>query len=313
MELLACSRFTGRQFHFPGFTAAPAHPMSILLSVTQVLDLFAAGEHEVGVATLGQRLAWPKSTSSRVLLQMASAGLLERDAHDRQYRLGPLVRRLALAQQQAGPAARELVRDELALLSGRSGHAAHLSVLDGGESVLLEHFAGPNPLQVMSPVGSRLPASVTAMGRALLARLSEVEFNERYGMNDRARLPASPARCPQTVGALRKLVLQALRERSAVAVEEALPGVAAVATTVRDESTRTTYGLALSFPSQLVSAREIARYRDELVAIAQRIGARLGDPWWTAGPDVPGSPLMPDRRGRPAGQRPPTGRASSRH
>ena len=236
------------------------------------------------MTTLGQRLAWPKSTSSRVLLQMAGAGLLERDTQDRQYRLGPLVRRLALAHQQAGPAARELVRNELARLSAQSGHAAHLSVLDGTESVLLEHFAGPNPLQVMSPVGSRLPASVTAMGRALLARLSEAEFNERYGANDRARLSASPARCPQTTGALRKLVRQARRERSAVAVEEALPGVAAIATTLRDESTRTTYGLALSFPSQLVSGADIARYREELVAIAHRIGVQLGDAWWTTPP-----------------------------
>jgi DNA-binding IclR family transcriptional regulator len=277
-----------------------------------VLDLFAAGEHEVGVATLGQRLGWPKSTSSRVLLQMANAGLLERDAKDRQYRLGPLVRRLALADQQAAPAARERIRNELALLSAQSGHAAHLSALDGTETVLLEHFAGPNPLQVMSPIGSRLPASVTAMGRALLARLTDADFNDRYGVNDRERLPGSPARCPQTVGALRKLVLQARRERSAVAVDEALPGVAAVATTLRDESTRTTYGLALSFPSQFVSAPAIARYRDELVAIALRTGAQMGDPWWTAGPDVPGSSHRDGTHGRRAGQRAAAGRASSR-
>ena len=272
--------------------------MSVLLAVTQVLDLFAAGDRDVGVATLGQRLAWPKSTSSRVLLQMSSVGLLERDAHDRQYRLGPLVRRLAMAHQQGEPAARELVRKELAQLSEQSGHAAHLSVLDGSESVLLEHFAGPNPLQVMSPVGSRLPASVTAMGRALLARLSDGEFAQRYGTDVRARLPASPARCPQTVGALRRLVLQARHDRSAVAVEEALPGVAAVATTLRDETSRTTYGLALSFPSQLVAPDDIARFRDQLVAMTQRIGAQLGDPWWAPGPEVPASTTSVRRAAR---------------
>jgi len=276
--------------------------VSVLLAVTQVLDLFAAGERDVGVATLGQRLAWPKSTSSRVLLQMANAGLLERDANDRQYRLGPLVRRLAMAHQQAGPATRELVRKELALLSEQSGHAAHLSVLDGSESVLLEHFAGANPLQVMSPIGSRLPASVTAMGRALLARLSDDEFAQRYGNDGRARLPASPARCPQTVGALRKLVLQAQHDRSAVAVDEALPGVAAVATTLRDETTRTTYGLALSFPSQLVAPRDIPRFRDQLVTITQRIGVQLGDPWWTAAPAVAAS-SSPVRRASTAAAR----------
>lgn len=255
--------------------------MSILVAVTDVLHLFAQGEQHVGVATLGQQLGWPKSTSSRVLLQMADAGLLERDASDRQYRLGPLVRQLTHAQQLARPAARELAREALTRLSAQSGHAAHLSVLEGTHSVLLEHFSGPNPLQVMSPIGSRLPASVMAMGRALLSRLTEEEFRSRYGKDDAAPLDPAPPRCPQTVGALSQLVKRAARERSAIAVEEGLQGVAAVATTLLDPASRTTLGLALSFPSKLVSASDVKRYRDELVAITHDIGLRLADPWWT--------------------------------
>jgi DNA-binding IclR family transcriptional regulator len=265
--------------------------MSVLVPVTDVLRLFASGEQQVGVATLGQQLGWAKSTSSRVLQQMAQAGLLERDALDRQYRLGPLVRSLAQAQQRAVPAARELAREALTRLSAQSGHAAHLSVLDGTESVLLEHFTGPNPLQVMSPVGTRLPASITAMGRVLLSRLPHEEFRARYGDEDASRLPAAPPRCPQTVGALARLVRQAARERSAIAVEEGLPGVAAVATTLLEPSTRTVLGLALSFPSRLVSASDMQRFRRELVDITHGIGLRVGDPWWSE--PISGDPAAP--------------------
>jgi DNA-binding IclR family transcriptional regulator len=254
--------------------------MSILNSVTEVLRLFAEGEQQVGVATLGQRLGWPKSNSSRVLTQMAEHGLLERDAHDRQYRLGMLVMQLGQAQQRSRPVARQQAHDALAGLSARTGHTAHLSVLDGTHSVLLEHFAGPNPLQVMSPIGSRLPASVTAMGRVLLSRLSEAEFRGRYGTDDALALPPSSPRCPQTVGALARQVELARRERSAVAVEEGLSGVAAVATTLRDPVGHTTLGMALSFPSRLVSASDIKRYREELVALAWELGQGLSDPWW---------------------------------
>lgn len=256
--------------------------MSVLVPVTDILRLFADGEAHVGVATLGQQLGWAKSTSSRVLLQMAEAGLLQRDPADRQYRLGPLVRRLAEAQQRQRPAARERAREALARLSAQSGHATHLSVLDGTESVLLEHFAGPNPLQVMSPIGTRLPASITAMGRALLSRLPQEEFRARYGDDDAKKLPAAPLQCPQTVGALARLVKQAARERSAVAVEEGLPGVAAVATTLLEPATRTVIGLALSFPSRLVSSSDMQRYRRALVAITREIGVQVGDAWWSA-------------------------------
>jgi DNA-binding IclR family transcriptional regulator len=169
-------------------------------------------------------------------------------------------------------------------LCARTGHAAHLSVLDGTDSVLLEHFAGSNALQVMSPVGSRLPASVTAIGRALLSRLSDDEFRARYGDDDKAALPPSPPRCPQTVGALAKLVQHARLERSAVAIDEGLPGVAAVATTLVDPETRLTLGMALSFPSQRVAMADVKAFREELTVLAADIGGGLGDPWWGTEP-----------------------------
>lgn len=262
--------------------------MSILTAVTDVLRLLAHGEKKIGVATLCQRLGWPRSSASRVLAQMAEHGLLERDPQDRQYRLGMLVQKLGQAHQRSQQAARQQAHDALAGLSARTGHTAHLSVLDGIHSVVLEHFAGPNPLQVMSPIGSRLPASVTAMGRVLLSRLPEVEFTARYGGNDAAPLDcaplaAMPPRCPQTVKALWGLVRQARRERSALAVDEGLPGVAAVATTLFDAPSRSTLGLALSFPMQFVSMSDMQRYREELVDLACDIGLALGDPWWSGG------------------------------
>lgn len=261
--------------------------MSILKSVAQVLQLFAEGEQQVGVATLVLRLGWPKSNASRVLVQMAEHGLLERNVQDRQYRLGTLVVKLGQAHQRSRPPVQLQAHEALAGLSARSGHTAHLSVLDGLHTVLLEHFAGPNPLQVMSPVGSRLPASVTAMGRALLSRLSEADFRERYGSDDDAALPSSSPRCPQTVGVLAMLVQQARRERSAAAVDEGLSGVAAVATTLYEPTSRTTLGMALSFPFQLVSASDIRRYREELVRLACQLGEGVGDPWWVDHVPIP--------------------------
>lgn len=274
--------------------------MSVLVPVIDILRLFADGEAQAGVASLGQQLGWPKSTSSRVLLQMAEAGLLERDLVDRQYRLGPLVRRLAQAQQRARPAARQLAREALMRLSAQSGHAAHLSVLDGNESVLLEHFVGPNPLQVMSPIGTRLPASITAMGRALLSRLTQDEFRARYGDDEAKQLPIAPPRCPQTVGALARLVKHAAHERSAIAVEEGLPGVAAVATTLLESTPRTVIGLALSFPSWLVSSSDMQRYRRELVAITHDIGEQVGDAWWDAPVPHDESPALSAPSAKPA-------------
>jgi len=265
--------------------------MSILIAATDVLRLFAEGHPKIGVATLVQRMKWPKSTCSRVLAQMAEHDLLERDPVDRQYRLGALVLQLGHAQRRAQLPLQRQAHDALAQLCARSGHAGHLSILDGTDSVLLEQVAGSHPLQVMSPIGRRLPAHGTAMGRALLSRLSDEGFIARYGADPATRLPPSPPRCPQTVGALAQRVSAARAARSASAFDEGLPGVAAVATTVHDSETRTTLGLALSFPARQVSADEAEEFRHALVTLAASVGRAFGDPWWQVGATPP-PPLL---------------------
>ncbi|QHI97694.1 helix-turn-helix domain-containing protein [Xylophilus rhododendri] len=253
--------------------------MGILNTATDVLRLFAQGRTTLGVATLTEALDWPASTSSRVLVQMAEVGWLERDAVTRQYRLGPLVSELAAAQRQGASTLQAQAHDALVAVCARTGHAAHLSVLDGTHSVLVEHFTGFQPLQVMSPVGSRLPAHVTAMGRVLLSRLSDAEFELRYAAAPWPLNPPAPPRCPQTLAELRARVAEARRQRFDVAVDEGLPGIAAVATTLFDPVGRSVIGLAVSFAAQ-VAATEVERVRTDLLATVAPLGERLQDPWW---------------------------------
>ncbi|AMR78932.1 IclR family transcriptional regulator [Cupriavidus nantongensis] len=260
--------------------------MSILEGVEGVLDLFGHGRHEITFNDVLDELGLAKSSASRLLAQMVRYRLLELQPSTRRYRPGALVIRAAQAATQAHPFD-DQCREILAALSDSTGFTAYLSMLDGTDTVVLQRLNGSNPVQVLSPPGARRPAFTTAMGRVLLSRLPETEFRARYGATGTRKLPDAPAGCPATVAELRERVAMARAERSAIAVNEGMPGIGAVATTLTDPLSGDVRGLCLSFTAMQVSQAQARALRETLVQAVAPLGQRLGDPLWLHPADIP--------------------------
>ncbi len=82
---------------------------------------------------------------------------------------------------------RQIVASELL-----SGELAHLAVLAGREVTYIARHVGREPLPVTAGVGDRFPASITAVGVALLAQLTDDQIVDLYG--DLERFPRWSAR-----------------------------------------------------------------------------------------------------------------------
>lgn len=255
--------------------------MSILEGVESVLGMFGEGRHEISFNDVMDELGLAKSSASRLLAQMVRYRLLDLQPATRRYRPGVLLIRAAQAAAQAHPFD-EQCREILATLSDSTGFTAYLSMLDGTDTVVLQRLNGSNPVQVLSPPGARRPAFTTAMGRVLLSRLTDADFHARYGAAGDTPLPEAPAGCPATVGELRERVANAFHERSAVAIDEGMPGIGAVATTLADPVSSDVRGLCLSFTAMQVSQTQAAVLRDTLVRAVAAVGQRIGDPLWQA-------------------------------
>lgn len=255
--------------------------MSILDGVQRVLALYAGGAAELSFTDVAQRLAMPKSTASRLLNQMQHYGLLDQDTVTRRYRPGALLAQVARAGQAATPLD-EACRKVLARLSDDSGLTAYLSTLNQRETVVLQRLNGSHPVQVLSPPGSRRAASGTAMGRALLSRLTQDEFDALYGADPARPLPMEGKDCPATVGKLAQRVAQTRADRCGIVIDQAMPGIGAVAAAVRDPGSGELRGLCLSFVSFQVDAARVALLREALVRHVAALGRELNDPYWLA-------------------------------
>jgi len=150
---------------------------SELRSVTnalRVMEALANAEGPMAVTELGQRLGLAASTTHRILATLAAEGFAVRVPALRRYRAGPALARLARRSLLDNARLEEAARPVLTRLAAESGETSQLTVLDGWDTVAIDHVDSTQPVIVHHPAGSRVPAHATAVGQAILAHLPEV-------------------------------------------------------------------------------------------------------------------------------------------
>nr|WP_199439643.1 IclR family transcriptional regulator [Umezawaea beigongshangensis] len=209
-----------------------------------VLRLLASRPGPVSAATVARELDLPRSTTYHLLTELADAGFATRYPEERRYGLGVAAFELGSAYLRHDPLER-LARPLLRRLVDRVGHTAHLGVLHGPEALYLVREQPRQPQSLVSDVGVRLPAHLTASGRAVLARLPAAQV--------RALLPSAAAfvnrtgRGPRDLPALRRVLAAERRRGWAVEDGHVTAGFASVAAPVFDHGGRPTAAVTVTF------------------------------------------------------------------
>jgi DNA-binding IclR family transcriptional regulator len=160
-------------------TADWTESVSVLDRVSAVLEAF---DHDdgLGVSEIARRARLPKSTVSRLVTDLVRRNYLDRDGTRlhlglRLYELGQAVEEPRLLRHLAYPVMSEL--------RSTTGESVLLAVPDGQDVVLVAVLAGREGTPPV-PVGMRLPARSTALGRAILASRP----GDQLGAGDEATL-----------------------------------------------------------------------------------------------------------------------------
>jgi DNA-binding IclR family transcriptional regulator len=135
-----------------------------------VLRLLAEAPGPVPAAVLVRALGLPRSTVYHLLTAMVAEGFVTHLPEERRYGLGLAAFEIGSAYSRQEPLQR-LARPILSLLVDTVGQSAHLAVLHGREVLYLVEERAPGRPPLVTDVGVRLPAQLTASGRAMLAAL----------------------------------------------------------------------------------------------------------------------------------------------
>jgi len=203
---------------------AGAESESLAPAVTRagaILDLLAENAGEAaGPSELARRLGLPKSSIANICNALADIGLVRRIGTG--FALGRKLAELGGAYLASVDQVQEFYEAAQLLPTG-SEETVQLAILDGLEMTYLARHDGRQPVRLTSQIGRRLPATVTATGKAALASLAMDDLDERLaGVRD---LPTLTPNSIGTVEALRA-DLDAVRERGySMDDEETVEGV----------------------------------------------------------------------------------------
>lgn len=249
--------------------AQPRYPIESVGNVLVAADLLRS-QPSIRVSELADRLGVARSTAHRLVSSLVAHGFAEPDDASQGYVPGAVLLRLgALALDRL--AVRKVAHSSLVALAATTGETCELAVLDGVEVLLLDVVEGSHSLRVVDPVGSRAPAHLTAVGKAILAALPAADFDELFGQD------ALETRTRRSISARTELLEQLSKVRTqgyASAEMELGEGYVGVAAPVIGPDGKVVAGITVALPS-VRAADDFASAIGPKVAAAAREVADL--------------------------------------
>lgn len=245
--------------------------MGTLEKTALVLRQFDGDTKDLSVTEIHRALGMPKSSAGRLLQQMREVGLLDFVGKGPRYRLGSLIFELARGEQERNSLAL-LAETALSEICKETGHTGYVSTLSGTDIVVLRSHRGTHALQVVTPLGMRMPAAETAIGRALLAQLSTADIRRLYADWQKPRSPNSPASLDELLDELGRVRVRGY----AVSLDEAVPSVGSTAVAVVERGSSDMIGVCVSYSASHVDAEDCAALKDAVRSAVNRLAQTSG-------------------------------------
>jgi len=233
-----------------------------------VLTFLARQPEPVPVDRIAAALGMPRSSTYHLLRTMVDEGFCVHLEAERRFGLGVAAFEVGSGYTRQAPLQR-LTRPRLGALVDRLGQSAHLAVLHGREVLYVVEERVPGRPPLVTDVGVRLPAHLTASGRAILAALPSRQvralfpdagaFIDRHGVG------------PTTPTALRALLADTRQRGYAEEEGEVTPGLASVAAAVLDHNGHPVASVAVTFEQEGTGPRE----REHFAAAVTRSAAEI--------------------------------------
>lgn len=242
----------------------PSTPAPAAYRAGTVLELLARRSSPVTVTEAARSLGLAKSSLLNVMVSLEATGLVRRSAQ------GWLLGYKTLELSRSAMASTDLVlqfHQGIAATVGLARETVVLAVLDGLDVIYVARHDGQQPVRFINEIGTRKPAAVTALGRAMLAALDPEDLEARLA--DTTRLPVLTHRSLRTVEELRRDLVDVRERGYAVDSEQGMSGICCYAVAVN--LPQVSMAVSVSF----LAERAAAPFQVRTVADLERLASRL--------------------------------------
>lgn len=209
-----------------------------------VLRFLASQTEPVSLDRIIRAVDMPRSTAYHLLNTMIDEGFVTHLPDEHRYGLGVAAFEVGSGYSRQEPLQR-IARRPLASLVDETGQSAHLAVSHGRDVLYVVEERAPGRPPLITDVGVRLPAQLTASGRAILAALPAAQVRALYP--DRSAFVERNEMGPTSLSQLRNLLAETRQRGYALENGEVTPGLASVAAAVLDHNGHPVAGVAVTY------------------------------------------------------------------
>ena len=238
----------------------------------QVLELFSLEKPEWGVTEISKALNIYKSNVHNILSTFAEKGFVKKDSKTDKYKLGIKFFELGSVVIK-NVDLRRIAHPHIEKLSKEFNETVHLGVLDEGRVVSIEREESNKGLCSHIEIGKRTPLHCTAVGKAIMAYLSEDKINfiikekglEKYTENTITNKEE-----------LEKEFLKIRKQGYAVDNMEHEEGVRCVAGPIRDYNGKVIASMSVSGPAFRIDKSNIPNIAKKVKEYCDCISEEMG-------------------------------------
>lgn len=233
----------------------------------RLLARLAEEGRALSLADLATYLALPKATAHRLCTQLLDTGFIARDIKERDFVVGPALRKLAFDTLNHGTV-RGLRHEVLADLVAQVGETCNLTTLDGAAVLYLDRVEAPWPWRLTLAVGVHVPLHCTASGKLFLALMPP---DQREALLSQLSLQRMTENTITSIPALREECDVIAAAGHSLDREEFIAGLIAIAVPVRDKGDNVRAALAVHAPRARLSFDQAVARLPALHAAAKRM------------------------------------------
>jgi len=250
----------------------PNYPIKVLDKTFSILDILLQHDSSMHITEISEKLGLYPSTTHRILDTLKHWGYVEQDLKTQKYRLGLKLLELGMAKlhqmdlaREATPYLKELVK--------QCNETVHLGVLEEGEVLYLAKEESSQTIRMISYVGKRAPLHCTALGKVLLAYMSE---KERKKILEDKGLPRLTEKTITDKRELEKELAEVKEQNFALDRGENEKDVRCIAAPIRNYQGEVIAALSISSPIFRIDKNAHNNQKKALIETSEKISKRLG-------------------------------------
>ena len=239
----------------------------------RVLSYLATQPEPVPLALIARAMEMPRSSAYHVVNVMVAEGFVTHVEDEHRYGLGVAAFEVGSGYTRQAPLQR-LARRPLAELVDDIGESGHLAALHGVDVLyLLEERAVGRP-SLVTDVGVRLPAHLTASGRAILSRLSTSQVRALF--SHQAVFVSRQSGGPTSLSGLNSLLAETRQRGYATEEGDVTAGLSSIAVPVVDPAGLPLAAVAVTYETDTLACLPgvVRRVTSTAETLTHRIGGR---------------------------------------